>query len=60
MNSRSPISAAIFMSGNAARMRKYKRYAGRKTQAGRMIAATAIKRPRLFVHWHQSKAGTFA
>jgi len=41
-------------------MRKYKRYAGRKTQAGRMIAAIAIKRPRLFVHWHQSKAGTFA
>ena len=41
-------------------MRKYKRYAGRKTQAGRMIAAIAIKRPRLFVHWHQSKAGAFA
>jgi hypothetical protein len=41
-------------------MQKYKRYAGGKTQAGRMIAAITIKRPRLFVHWHQRKAGTFA
>ena len=40
--------------------RKYKRHAGRKTQAGRMIQSIAIKRPKLFVHWHQSKVGTFA
>ena len=41
-------------------MRKYKRYAGRKIQAGRMIESIANKRPRLFVHWHQSGVGAFA
>jgi len=41
-------------------MRKYKRYAGRKIQASQMIESIANKRPRLFVHWHQSKVGTFA
>lgn len=41
-------------------MRKYKRYAGRKIQAGRMIESIANKRPRLFVHWQQSSVGTFA
>ena len=41
-------------------MRKYKRYAGRKIQAGQMIGSIAIKRRRLFVHWHQSKVGAFA
>jgi group II intron reverse transcriptase/maturase len=41
-------------------MRKYKRYAGRKIQAGRMIGGIANKRRRLFVHWHQSSTGSFA
>ena len=41
-------------------MRKYKRYAGRKIQAGRMIESIANKRPKLFVHWHQSGVGAFA
>ena len=41
-------------------MRKYKRYAGRKIAAGRMIGSIANKRRRLFVHWHQSKVGAFA
>ena len=41
-------------------MRKYRRYAGRKIQAGQMIGSIANKRPRLFVHWHQSSVGTFA
>jgi RNA-directed DNA polymerase len=41
-------------------MRKYKRYARRKIQAGRMIESIAKKRPRLFVHWHQSSVGSFA
>ena len=41
-------------------MRKYKRYAGRKIQAGQMIGSIAIKRRRLFVHWHQSSIGAFA
>jgi hypothetical protein len=40
-------------------MRKYKRYAGHKTQAGRMIQSICVKRPKLFVHWHQSKVGAF-
>jgi group II intron reverse transcriptase/maturase len=41
-------------------MRKYKRYAGRKIEAGRMMESIANKRRRLFVHWHQSKVGAFA
>jgi RNA-directed DNA polymerase len=41
-------------------MRKYKRYARRKTQACRMIESIAIKRPRLFVHWHHSSVGASA
>ena len=41
-------------------MRKYKRYAGRKIQAGQMIGSIANKRRRLFVHWHQSSVGAFA
>ena len=41
-------------------MRKYKRYAGRKIQAGQMIGSIANKRRRLFVHWHQSSIGSFA
>jgi len=41
-------------------MRKYKRYAGRKIQAGQMIGSIAIKRPRLFVHWRQGRVGAFA
>jgi RNA-directed DNA polymerase len=41
-------------------MRKYKRYARRKTQACRMIEFIAIKRPRLFVHWHHSSVGASA
>jgi group II intron reverse transcriptase/maturase len=41
-------------------MRKYKRYAGRKIQASQLIGSIAIKRPRLFVHWHQSSVGAFA
>jgi len=41
-------------------MRKYKRYAGRKIQAGQMIGSIATKRRRLFVHWHQSSIGAFA
>jgi hypothetical protein len=41
-------------------MRKYKRYAGRKIQAGQMIGSIANKRRRLFVHWHQSSIGAFA
>jgi Retron-type reverse transcriptase len=41
-------------------MRKYKRYAGRKIQAGQMIGSIAIKRPRLFVHWRQGTVGAFA
>ena len=41
-------------------MRKYKRYAGRKIQAGQLIESIALKRPRLFVHWHRSKVGAFA
>ena len=44
----------------ASAMRKYKRYAGRKIQAGRMIGSIAINRPRLFVHWRQGKVGAFA
>jgi hypothetical protein len=41
-------------------MRKYKRYNGRKIQAGQMIGSIAIKRRKLFVHWHQSTVGAFA
>jgi RNA-directed DNA polymerase len=41
-------------------MRKYRRYAGRKMQAGQMIGSIADKRRRLFVHWHQSPVGAFA
>ncbi len=41
-------------------MRKYKRYAGRKTRAGQMMGSIAIKRSRLFVHWRQGKVGAFA
>ena len=41
-------------------LRKYKRYAGRKIQASQLIGSIAIKRPRLFVHWHQSSVGAFA
>jgi hypothetical protein len=41
-------------------MRKYKRYAGRKIQASQLIGSIAIKRPKLFVHWHQSSIGAFA
>jgi group II intron reverse transcriptase/maturase len=41
-------------------MRKYKRYAGRKTQASQMIGSIATKRPRLFVHWRLGKVGAFA
>ena len=41
-------------------MRKYKRYAGRKIQASQLIGSIAIKRPKLFVHWHQSSVGAFA
>jgi RNA-directed DNA polymerase len=40
-------------------MRKYKRYAGRKIQAGRMIESIANKRPKLFVHWHKSRVGAY-
>lgn len=41
-------------------MRKYKRYAGRKAQAGRLIESIAIKRRRLFVHWRLGYTGAFA
>jgi hypothetical protein len=41
-------------------MRKYKRYNGRKIQAGQMIGSIADKRWKLFVHWHQSTVGAFA
>ena len=41
-------------------MRKYKRYEGRKIQASQMLGGIAKKRPRLFLHWHQSRVGTFA
>jgi hypothetical protein len=41
-------------------MRKYKRYAGRKTRASQLIRSIAIKRPKLFVHWHRSSVGAFA
>jgi RNA-directed DNA polymerase len=41
-------------------MRKYKRYNGRKIQAGQMIGSVANKRRKLFVHWHQSTVGAFA
>jgi RNA-directed DNA polymerase len=41
-------------------MRKYKRYAGRKIRASQLIRSIAIKRPKLFVHWHQSSVGAFA
>jgi hypothetical protein len=41
-------------------MRKYKRYNGRKIQAGQMIGSIASKRRKLFVHWHQSTVGAFA
>jgi RNA-directed DNA polymerase len=41
-------------------MRKYKRYNGRKIQAGQMIGSIANKRRKLFVHWHQSTVGAFA
>jgi len=41
-------------------MRKYRRYEGRKTKAGQMIASIAVKRPKLFVHWYQSGIGSFA
>jgi hypothetical protein len=41
-------------------MRKYKRYAGRKTQAGQMIESTVNKRRRLFVHWRLGNTGAFA
>jgi RNA-directed DNA polymerase len=41
-------------------MRKYKRYKGKKIQAGRKLWSIAYKRRRLFVHWHQSSNGAFA
>jgi hypothetical protein len=41
-------------------MRKYKRCTGRKTRGSQLIASIAIKRPKLFVHWHQSSVGAFA
>jgi hypothetical protein len=41
-------------------MRKYKRYARRKTQASQLLGSIADKRPRLFVHWRRSRIGTFA
>jgi group II intron reverse transcriptase/maturase len=41
-------------------MRKYKRYAGRKIQAGRLIKSIALKRRRLFVHWQLGYSDTFA
>ncbi len=40
--------------------RKYKRFKGRKSAAQRLIAAIAIRRPTLFVHWAQTSAGAFA
>lgn len=40
-------------------MRKYKRYKTNKVGAGRMLEKIARKRPRLFLHWHQSKVGAF-
>jgi hypothetical protein len=41
-------------------MRKYKRYKRHKIKAGQMIASIAVKRPKLFVHWHQTRLGSFA
>jgi RNA-directed DNA polymerase len=41
-------------------MRKYKRYAGQKIRAGRLIGAIANKRRRLFVHWRLGIVGAFA
>ena len=41
-------------------MRKYKRYAGRKTRASLMLHSIYNKRPKLFVHWHQGDIGAFA
>jgi len=41
-------------------MRKYKRYARRKTQAGRFIESIANKRRRLFVHWRLGHTGAYA
>jgi len=40
-------------------IRKYKRYETHKVGAGQMLENTARKRPRLFLHWHQSKVGAF-
>jgi hypothetical protein len=41
-------------------MRKYKRFARKKTQADRWIRFIANKRRRLFVHWRQGYTGSFA
>jgi RNA-directed DNA polymerase len=40
--------------------RKYKRYAGRKIQADRLIKSIAVKRRKLFVHWRLGHTGSFA
>jgi len=41
-------------------MRKHRRLAGHKTQAGRLIETIAIRRRRLFVHWRLGITKSFA
>jgi len=41
-------------------MRKYKRYARRKTQAELLIESIANKRRRLFVHWRLGIGDAYA
>jgi RNA-directed DNA polymerase len=41
-------------------MRKFKRFKGRKTLAGRFFERLAKVRPDLFVHWQNGVVGTFA
>ena len=40
--------------------RKFKRFKGRKTLAGRYFERLAKVRPDLFVHWQNGVVGTFA
>ena len=41
-------------------MRKFKRFKGRKTLAGRFCERLAKERPDLFVHWQNGMVGVFA
>ena len=41
-------------------MRKYRRFKGHKTRAGRFLEGVAENQPHLFVHWQRGMVGAFA